>query len=333
MTGRQASLRNRAPSRTRPAPADRPAPVDLPMVGDDQLVGVLQDCWRQISQLQARCWATMVEIGRREPPPAESNPWRELESWEWASNQIGAALTLSTRRADGEYQLARQLLLKLPLVWDALSTGAIDSAKARVFVRHLGELTDPQIARISARLLPQAPGWTTGQLAHRLLREVLAIDPGFARRRYRKAARQRGVWGYLAEDGTAVLSAHGLSPAEAAAAAARLEELAAAIRAAGHPRTQDQLRADLFLRLLDGRYTNLTRDQIIAAMLADTDTDTDTDTAGLGTAGLGTAGLGTAGLGTAGLGTAGLDTAGLGTGLGTARRAASGCATLAGGPE
>ncbi len=115
-------------------------------------------------------------------------------------------------------------------------------------------------------MLPDGP---TGQLAHRLLREIVAVDPRYTRRRYEKAARERGVWGYLAEDGTAVLSGHGLSPTEAAAAAERLERLAAAVRAAGHPHTEAQLRADLFVRLLDGRYTGLSGDQIVAAMLAD----------------------------------------------------------------
>ena len=85
------------------------------------------------------------------------------------------------------------------------------------------------------------------------------------------------MWGYLAEDGTAVLSGHGLSPTEAAGAAERLEQLAAAVRAAGHPHTETQLLADLFIRLLDGRYTGFTRDQIITAMLTDADPELDPD--------------------------------------------------------
>ena len=244
-------------------------------VADDQVVGVLQAAWRQLAHAHARYFAALVEIGHREPthdtPSPRTRPddgWRALESAEWCCNEISAALTFTAHRADTEYQFAALLLHRLPQVWAALLAGQIDHLKARVFVDYLGDLTDQQIATICARLLPKAPRLTTGQLAHRLLREVLAIDPGYTRRRYRRGVRERGVWGYLAADGTAVLSGHGLPPADAAAAAERIEQLAAAIRAGGHPHTEQQLRADLFLRLLDGRFTGLTGPQIVDVMLA-----------------------------------------------------------------
>ena len=258
--------------------------LNLSTVPDNQIVDVLRAVWRQMSHLQATYYATMVEIGRREPvhePPAglnrEAQFWRPLDSWRWATDQIGAALTFSRGHTDDEYGLARQLLGELPSVWQALRTGQIDPAKARVFARYLINLTAEQTELISQRLLPHAPGWTTGQLARRLLREILSIDPNYTRRRYEKAHQVRGVWGYISEDGTAAITAHGLNPIEAAAAAERLERLATAIRAAGHPNTEAQLRADLFIRLLDGRYAGFTTDQIIAAMLADIDIDIDTD--------------------------------------------------------
>ena len=248
---------------------------------------MLAATWRQISHLHALFWAAMVQLGRREPAPDPPPPghrvdpaelaWQAMDSWHWATHQIRAALTFSARRTDDEYGLARQLVDELPLVWQALSAGQLDPSKAKVFARYLINLTPAQSELICRRLLPRAPRWTSGQLAHRLLREVLAIDPTYARRRYEKAARERGVWGYIAEDGTAVLAGHGLSPTEAAAAAERLEQLAAAVRAAGHPHTERQLRADLFVRLLDGRYTGFSTDDIIAAMLTDTVYATDGD--------------------------------------------------------
>ena len=256
-------------------------------VADAEVVPVLAATWRQISHLHALFWAAMVQLGRREPAPDPPPPghrvdpaelaWQAMDSWHWATHQIRAALTFSARRTDDEYGLARQLVEELPLVWQALSAGQLDPSKAKVFARYLINLTPAQSELICRRLLPRAPRWTSGQLAHRLLREVLAIDPTYARRRYEKAARERGVWGYIAEDGTAVLAGHGLSPTEAAAAAERLEQLAAAVRAAGHPHTERQLRADLFVRLLDGRYTGFSTDDIIAAMLTDTVYATDGD--------------------------------------------------------
>jgi hypothetical protein len=256
--------------------------TDIP---NAQIVPVLTAAWRQISHLHALYWAAMVQVGEREPvpdrPPAANRPdqadlaWQAMGSWHWATHQISAALTFSGRRTDDEYGVARQLVGELPLVWEALSAGRLDPPKAKVFARYLINLTAAQSELICRRLLPRAPRWTTGQLAHRLLREILAIDPTYSRRRYEKAARERGVWGYIAEDGTAVLAGHGLSPTEAAAAAERLEQLAAAVRAAGHPHTEVQLRADLFIRLLDGRYTGFTTEQIVTGMLTDTDSHAD----------------------------------------------------------
>ncbi len=75
-------------------------------------------------------------------------------------------------------------------------------------------------------------------------------------------------------DGTAVITADGLPPDEAAAACERIDRLARAAKRAGHPGKLDQIRADVFLGLLNGRFDNLDRDQIITHLLhSDTDTD------------------------------------------------------------
>ena len=251
--------------------------VDLTEIADEQIVDVLAACWRQQSHLHALAFAAMVEIGRRyaidtplpDPKDRAEQAYQAMGTWHWATHQIAAALTLTKRRADTEFGLAQQLVEELPLVFQALADGRIDRAKAAVFADYLANCTAAQAEVICRRLLRCAPGWTTGQLAHRLLREVLAIDPGHARRRYQKGLRERGVWGYLDADGTATRTATGLSPAEAVAAAERLERLASAVRRAGHPNTEAQLRADLFVRLLDGRFEGLTSEQIVRAMITD----------------------------------------------------------------
>ena len=48
-----------------------------------------------------------------------------------------------------------------------------------------------------------------------------------------------------------------------------MQELAAAAKRAGHPGLIGQIRGDLFLGLLDGRFHHLTREQMIAALIAD----------------------------------------------------------------
>ena len=247
--------------------------LDLTAVPNASVVEVLRASWRQVSHSYAVFLAAMVEVGRSMPfddgPDAGNEAVRLWGEWEWSSSEIAAALTFTGRRTDAEFAVAQMVVARLPLVWAALKAGQLDHHKARVFADHLIDLTDAQIARICTRLVPRAAGWTTGQLAARLLREVHAVDRHHTRRRYERAMRARGVSGFLDPDGTATITAHGLSPSEAAAAAERLEETAAAIRRAGHPGTEHQLRADLFVRLLDGRYDGFTRPQIIAAMLAE----------------------------------------------------------------
>ncbi len=238
------------------------------VVSDAEVVDELRAAWAQVSAGYARCWAAMTEVARR-------------TTGGWESAEIAAALTFTARRADYELSCAHVLIEQLPRVHAALAAGDLDHHKARVFTDYLGEVTPAQAERICQRLVPLAPGWTTGQLAARLLREVQAIDPDYTRRSYQRAMRERAVHGYLDHTGTAVLTGSGLPAPEAAAAAARLEALADDLRTAGYPATVNQTRADLFLRLLDGTLDGLTRAQILATMLrlgplapADTDPDT-----------------------------------------------------------
>ncbi len=74
--------------------------------------------------------------------------------------------------------------------------------------------------------------------------------------------------GYLDEDGTATVTGRRLPADQAAAACARIEDLAKAAKRAGHPGRIGPLRADIYVGLLEGRWQHLTRDQIIADLLA-----------------------------------------------------------------
>ncbi|MGH3995917.1 MAG: DUF222 domain-containing protein, partial [Pseudonocardiaceae bacterium] len=224
------------------------------VISEEEIVEELRAAWAEVSRGYARCWAAMAEVARRTTSG-------------WESAEIAAALTFTTRRADHELSCAQVLVDQLPRVHAALAAGELDHHKARVFTDYLGDLTPAQADRICERLVPVAPGWTTGQLAARLLREVQAIDPDYTRRTYQRAVRERAVHGYLDHTGTAVLTGSGLPAAEAVAAAARLEMLAGELRAAGYPATVGQARADLYLRLLDGTLDGLSRPRILATML------------------------------------------------------------------
>lgn len=238
--------------------------LDVGAVPDVDAVEVLRAGWRQVSHSYALYLAAMAEVGQR------------CEHPEWGTCEIEAALTFTGRRADYEFAFAQMLVGRLPMVFAALRVGEIAHHKARVFADHLADLSAAQIEHICGRLVPRASGWTTGQLAARLLREIHAVDRHHTRKRYQRALLERGVSGMLAPDGTATITAHGLTPTEAAAAADRLDALAAAVRRAGDPGSIGQVRADLFVRLLDGRYNGFTTEQIITAMLGDTPNRPDT---------------------------------------------------------
>jgi hypothetical protein len=171
------------------------------------------------------------------------------------------------RKAAGELCFAEWVVPDLPQVHAGLLAGRLDRDKAWVFADHLNDLSAPLQTSIWTALVGPAAGWTAGKLANRLRRMILETDPDWAARRYRKAIHQRGVTAYLDQDGTMTISGQGLAPDEAAAAIARIDELAAGIRRAGHPSLLPQIRADLYVGLLDGTLPHHNRAEIITAML------------------------------------------------------------------
>jgi hypothetical protein len=176
-------------------------------------------------------------------------------------------LTLSGPAADQLLFIASQLSVRMPLVASALTAGRLDGHKVWIFVDYLASATDEQVAVICGRLVPQAAGWTSTQLRARLKRALLEIDPGWRHRRYREAVTGRHLSRYLNDDGSATISGVGVPLAEAMAACARVEALASAARAAGHPCTIGQLQLDVFVGLISGQWQHCTDEQILTALL------------------------------------------------------------------
>ncbi len=75
-----------------------------------------------------------------------------------------------------------------------------------MFADLCADLTAEQVDVVGARLLPRAGGLTTGELAARIKKLVIAFDPEWAARRYATAVRDRNVIGYLTEDGSATVT-------------------------------------------------------------------------------------------------------------------------------
>ncbi len=250
------------------------AGLDIHALAGSDLVEVLRARARQLAHEQARLLATMAEIGWCDPAvePDEvgrlAEPPRADEPLVSAADEIRAAMAWTRNAAYREYHFAQALVGRLPAVFTALDAGAICRSKAWLFTELCAELTDEQARVVCERLLPAAGRLTTGELAARIKKLAIALDPDWAARRYTHAVRDRDVIGYLDEDGTATVTGRRLPADQAAVACARIEELAKAAKRAGHPGRIGPLRADIYLGLLDGRWAHHTREEIITDLLA-----------------------------------------------------------------
>ncbi|MBA2323187.1 MAG: DUF222 domain-containing protein, partial [Pseudonocardiales bacterium] len=250
------------------------AGVELATVPNHLMIEVLRAHARQCAHHQGLLLAALAEVGctvALEDLADGVHTARSEGLLASASGEIAAALTVTQRRADNELALAQTVVRGLPRVFAALLAGEIDRGKAWVFADHLDlgtcGLSGAQIDAVCAQLVPLARAWTTGQLAARLWRAVLAIDPDHARRRYDKAVRERGVVGYLAPDGTVTITGSGLTVGEAGAACERLERLARAVKRGGHSGLLAQIQADLYVGMLEGRWQHASEQHIIADLL------------------------------------------------------------------
>ncbi|MBB6377188.1 hypothetical protein BKA01_004446 [Pseudonocardia eucalypti] len=243
--------------------------ADPRSVPNGSIIQYLQACDRQLAHTEALRLAAIASVLERDTDAGADSVARLPEPDRFAPDEVRAALALTPRRAVVESEFAHDVCRALPAVHAEMLAGLVDRSRALVFAQHLAGLPGDLVAKVLGALLPEAPGLATGQLRARILKIILAGDPERARVTYEQALAGRAVVGYLNPDGTATITASGLPPDEAAAATERIAQLARAAKRAGHPGPVDQLRADIYLRLLDGRFHHLTRTEMIAALLAE----------------------------------------------------------------
>ena len=175
---------------------------------------------------------------------------------ESAAAEVRAALRLTRRSADAEMTLALDLQRRLPGVLESLMTGNIDVRRARTISRHTAHLPDLTARVVVDRVLADAPRLTTGQLAARIRRLAMEVDPEDAVDRYDHAHDGRRFAIEANPDGTADIFGVALAPDRVMEISARINRLAKGLRGPGERRTMDQLRADVFVDLLRGRTTS-----------------------------------------------------------------------------
>jgi hypothetical protein len=240
-------------------------PIELSAVPDRDLMAVLAGQSRQLAYQQARVWATMAEAARRDPMLGGKR-WTPMEMFESAVDEIRAELRLTRRSARRELTHA-DLVSEVPRVAAALERGELDRGRAIVLAEGCADLAAEHATELLDRLLPDAGTVTSTGLAERVRRVAIALDPDWAKRRYTEAVRERRVVGYLNDDGSATVSGQNLPADQAAAACARVDALACSAKRSGAGGPIDHLRAELFLGLLDGRFSGLPEAAIVAELM------------------------------------------------------------------
>jgi hypothetical protein len=229
------------------------ASIDVDRVSAHDRVVVLRATQRLASHTQAGVYAAMASIAdAMDRDLFADDP--EL-AWEAAATEIRVGLRLTRRCAESDLGLALDLRLRLPSVLEALRDGRIDGRRARVIASGTSGL-DEAVARLVAdEVMDDAAGLTTGQLANRIRRLGIEVDPEGARRRYEEGVAARRVVLEAGVDGTANLLGLDLPPDRASAAARNIDRVASALNRHGDARSLDQIRADVLVDLLCGSGT------------------------------------------------------------------------------
>jgi hypothetical protein len=213
-------------------------------------IRMLQSYQRLASFFQAQVFEAMAAISQL-MTGLEADPEIAHEA---AAAEIGAALRLTRRAADSDLALAIDLKNRLPEVWEALAAGTIDLRRARVIVSGTAHLSEEAARDVVGRVMEAATRLTTGQLGALIRRVCVQADPDDAHSRYREAVDGRRVVVEPSVDGTAHLYGLDLPPERAEAAMRRIADLAQGLKTRDEVRTLDQIRADIFLDLLDGKH-------------------------------------------------------------------------------
>lgn len=169
-----------------------------------------------------------------------------------AAAEARAALQLTRFSADNEMVLATDLRERLPKVHDMLRTGEIDIHRAKVIVDGTMHLPADTAQAVVGQISDAAPRLTTGQIRARIRKLCITVEPDDADLQYTKAVDSRRIMTMPSQTGTANFYAMDLPPTLMESANRRIDHIAKTLRRDGEERTMDQLRADVFLDLLNG---------------------------------------------------------------------------------
>ena len=173
-------------------------------------------------------------------------------TWRDTTDEVAAALRVSTFAAGNRVAFAVGLAERLPRTRAALHAGDVTAAKARAVWEATIPLDDATARRVEDHVLGRAPEQTPARLRECLRRAVLRADPAGAGRRHRVRRLERRVEKSALDDGMGSLWAY-LTGVESCAVFTRLTDIAHAAKVPGDGRSVDERRADALVALCLGR--------------------------------------------------------------------------------
>ena len=135
-----------------------------------------------------------------------------------------------------------------------LGAGVIDWRRARAIEAGTCHLSTAAAQDVVDRIAQAAPSMTTGQIAARVRKLCMETHPEEAKERYERAIATRRLVTRPMVDGTANLQGLDLAPDRVAGVARRINGIAKSLRGGSEKRTMDQIRADVFLDLIEGQH-------------------------------------------------------------------------------
>ena len=179
-------------------------------------------------------------------------PQRWEDASDSASAEVRAALHLTRRTSDNEVALALALHRRLPRLAEMLELGSLDVRRASTIDSATIHLTDARAQAVVDEIADVASELTTGQLRARIQKLCIEVDPDDAQDRYERSVADRRIVMEATENGTANLLGMDLPPDTAAAIRRFIQSTAMSLAVKGETRTMDQLRADVYMDLLQG---------------------------------------------------------------------------------
>ncbi|MFP5332060.1 MAG: DUF222 domain-containing protein [Acidimicrobiia bacterium] len=218
-------------------------------LSDVDRIRYLKASERMVAALQARSLQAIGSIHQS---------YRALElgdakdTYDGATFELRGALRWTRRTAENELDFATDLTVRLPAVLALLRAGEIDRRRAKVIVDRTIHLSVAHARLVADEVIEDAARLTTGQLAARIRRAALDVDPESCREETRKAREQRLFFTQPEPDGTASIHLYGVDALRAQELSERINDIARRLRGEGETRTMDQLRADIAVDLLCG---------------------------------------------------------------------------------